>query len=301
MLVEPQGDFTVTDNFDLNSFGEIGLAAGTTPLRQPTDVAPPLDSTPGADNSAYNAVVADNAARRVTLDDGSSMNFLERGEQVDPAAVPDPRRRRSASERRRTFTKPVIVDYRNSAVEVPADVAADRRTTPTPCSPRRSRTPATPQPAGRRRRRHGSPASTCSTTSPRPATTMSPAGGPARSSPTVTATRSRSTTAGRPGRAARPTTSTSQRQQDKIVNAINALDAERRVARGDRELGEVQRRPRRRAGDSRRRAERRRANRRSGPSSRRRPRLATNPTRTSSGPRSSTNRRRRASWAVSDR
>ena len=43
MLIEPQGDFTVTDNFSLNNFGEIGLAAGTETLKQPTDVAPPLE------------------------------------------------------------------------------------------------------------------------------------------------------------------------------------------------------------------------------------------------------------------
>ena len=40
MLLTPQGPFTVTDNFSLNQYGEIGLAGGTTPLIQPTDVAP---------------------------------------------------------------------------------------------------------------------------------------------------------------------------------------------------------------------------------------------------------------------
>ena len=29
MLIEPQGEFTVTDNYSTNQFGEMGLAAGT--------------------------------------------------------------------------------------------------------------------------------------------------------------------------------------------------------------------------------------------------------------------------------
>ena len=40
MLLAPQGDFTITDNFSLNQYAEIGLAAGTEPLVQPTAVAP---------------------------------------------------------------------------------------------------------------------------------------------------------------------------------------------------------------------------------------------------------------------
>jgi 5'-nucleotidase len=113
MLVEPQGDFTVTDNFNLNAFGEIGLAVGDSPLRQPTDVAPPFDSSPGADNSAYNAVVADNAARLVTLDDGSSLSFLSAANKAVPLPylTPDKPVRVGAAA---TFTQPVIVDWRNS-------------------------------------------------------------------------------------------------------------------------------------------------------------------------------------------
>ena len=41
MLVAPTGDFTVSNTFSTNQFGEVGLAAGTEPLRQPTDVAVP--------------------------------------------------------------------------------------------------------------------------------------------------------------------------------------------------------------------------------------------------------------------
>jgi 5'-nucleotidase len=66
-LLAPTNTFTVTNTFATNTFAEIGLATGTTPLLQPTDVAAP---GPDAD-----AVAADNAARGVVLDDGSSSNY----------------------------------------------------------------------------------------------------------------------------------------------------------------------------------------------------------------------------------
>ncbi|MEV7607228.1 ExeM/NucH family extracellular endonuclease [Paenarthrobacter sp. NPDC089322] len=70
MLIAPQGNFTVTDNYSLNQYGEIGLAAGTSPLIQPTAVA-------AYGSEEYNAVVADNALRGIKLDDGASTNFLK--------------------------------------------------------------------------------------------------------------------------------------------------------------------------------------------------------------------------------
>jgi 5'-nucleotidase len=71
MLLQPQGPMTVTNTYDTNGYGEVGLAVGTTPLRQPTDVA--AYGTPEA-----SAVAADNAARAVLLDDGATTNFLDR-------------------------------------------------------------------------------------------------------------------------------------------------------------------------------------------------------------------------------
>ena len=68
MLLQPTGEFTVTNNYDLNRYGEVGLATGDTPLRTPTDVAPV-----GTDE--HQAVVADNAARGVILDDGSTWDY----------------------------------------------------------------------------------------------------------------------------------------------------------------------------------------------------------------------------------
>jgi len=106
MLIDPQGTFTVSNTYTTNQYGEVGLAAGDTPLRQPTDVA-----RPGSDEAA--AVAADNAARAVTLDDGSTTNFLSAANSaLTPAYV-------SLTEpiivgATVTFSDPVIVDYRNN-------------------------------------------------------------------------------------------------------------------------------------------------------------------------------------------
>ncbi|MFJ7751616.1 ExeM/NucH family extracellular endonuclease [Arthrobacter sp. NPDC097144] len=107
MLLAPQGSFTVTDNYSLNQYAEIGLAAGESPLVQPTAVA--AVGTP-----EHAAVVADNAARAVKLDDGASINFLSAANQGTPLpylTLDNPVRIGAAA----TFTTGVILDYRNSA------------------------------------------------------------------------------------------------------------------------------------------------------------------------------------------
>jgi len=106
MLLAPQGDFTVTNTYITGQYAEVGLAAGTTPLLAPTEVARP--GTP-----EYDEVVADNAARAVVLDDGASLNFLRSATDVplpylsltDPVRVGAPV----------TFTRPVVLDFRNDA------------------------------------------------------------------------------------------------------------------------------------------------------------------------------------------
>ena len=108
MLLAPQGDFTVTDSYTTNKFGQVGLAAGKTPLRTPTDAARP-------DTPAYVAAVADNKARAVYLDDGASIDFLKSAKEQ---AVPLPYVSSTAPVRvgaPTTFTKPVVLDYRFSA------------------------------------------------------------------------------------------------------------------------------------------------------------------------------------------
>ena len=106
MLVAPQGAYTVTDNYSTNQYGEIKLAHDTSPLLQPTAVAPV--GTP-----AYQAVIAKNAAIRVTLDDGASTNFLSAANTAKPLpwlSLAAPLRIGAPV----TFTRPVILDFRNS-------------------------------------------------------------------------------------------------------------------------------------------------------------------------------------------
>lgn len=108
MLLAPQGPLTVTDNYSLNQYGEIGLAGGTTPLVQPTAVAP-------YGTAEHAAVVQDNAARGIKLDDGASTNFLK-DETTKALPLPyltatDPVRVGSPA----TFTTNVVLGYANAA------------------------------------------------------------------------------------------------------------------------------------------------------------------------------------------
>jgi len=104
MLVQPQGTYTITNNYALNQYGQVGLAVGDEPLRTATDVV-----LPGAAATAYEA---ENTKKYVTLDDGSSWDYI-RNETAQDSALPylsqdEPMRTGSQV----TFTKPVILDYR---------------------------------------------------------------------------------------------------------------------------------------------------------------------------------------------
>ena len=106
-LLAPDDPFTVTDNYDTNQYGEIGLATGHRQLWQPTDLY-----NPNIEPGKVADVEADNAARGVVLDDGSSWNYLT-SHKDDPMAwlTPDnPVRIGSTA----TLNEPVILDYRNS-------------------------------------------------------------------------------------------------------------------------------------------------------------------------------------------
>ena len=107
-LLAPVDDFVVTDNYATNQYGEIGLATGGEQLRQPTDVAD------AQDNAAIAAVVADNAARGVVLDDATSINYLSAANQGTPMPWLTPTNpvRIGAGA---TLHQPVILTYRNSA------------------------------------------------------------------------------------------------------------------------------------------------------------------------------------------
>lgn len=103
MLVLPQGRYTITNNYGLNTYGQIGLAAGDQPLWTATD---------RVDWQQAAAVEAEQAKRHITLDDGSSWNYM-----TNTTAKNSPLPYLSQDEPMRTgapatFAKPVILDYR---------------------------------------------------------------------------------------------------------------------------------------------------------------------------------------------
>lgn len=105
-LLAPTDRFTVTDTYSTNQYAEIGLATGSKPLLVPTEVADAQDA------AGIAAVVADNKARGVVLDDGSSLNFLNAANQSTPLpwlSASNPVRVGA----RATFRAPVVLDYRN--------------------------------------------------------------------------------------------------------------------------------------------------------------------------------------------
>ncbi|SFC52910.1 hypothetical protein SAMN04487968_107185 [Nocardioides terrae] len=107
-LVEPTGDFTVSDNFDANFFGSFVLAAGDRPLTTPTEVADAQDP------AAVQDVVDANNAKKVTLDDGASVNYNGAANKNTPLpwlTPANPVRVGSAV----TFHQPFVLEYRFDA------------------------------------------------------------------------------------------------------------------------------------------------------------------------------------------
>ncbi|PRY54676.1 hypothetical protein BCF74_1247 [Knoellia remsis] len=104
MLVLPQGTYTITNNYALNQYGQLGLAVGDQPLYQATEKV-----APGAAAAAYEA---ENRKKYITLDDGSSWDYLRNATAQDSPlpylSQAEPMRTGSQL----TFAKPVILDYR---------------------------------------------------------------------------------------------------------------------------------------------------------------------------------------------
>lgn len=73
MLLQPTGGHTVTDNYELNTFGTVELAPGTQAFRQATDAHVP-DTDP---ESPAQQLMAEQAAQSITLDDGRTRNYLQ--------------------------------------------------------------------------------------------------------------------------------------------------------------------------------------------------------------------------------
>ncbi len=116
-LVQPTDSFTVSNAYTINQYGEIGLAVGDAPLRQPTDVGRP-------GSTGFQQAVTDNAARKVALDDGASIDFLDTDNDNDGVEeranmqIPLPWLTPTKSIRvgaQATIDEPVVLDFRNSS------------------------------------------------------------------------------------------------------------------------------------------------------------------------------------------
>jgi 5'-nucleotidase len=117
-LVAPQGTFTISNVYATNQYGEIGLASGEGPLKQPSEYA---DAT---NNAALQAIKEENAGRALVLDDGATTNYLQNQTTkalplpwltgADGNAVASPPRVGASVD----FHQPVILDYRNDVWKV---------------------------------------------------------------------------------------------------------------------------------------------------------------------------------------
>ncbi|GAB3842483.1 ExeM/NucH family extracellular endonuclease [Nesterenkonia populi] len=99
MLIEPQGTYTVTDHYTLHQYGEIGIVAGEHPLYNPTSVV-----SPGAEAEARGA---HNSERLFYLDDGSTANLQNSDLELPYITAESPVRVGAEV----TWEQPVIVDY----------------------------------------------------------------------------------------------------------------------------------------------------------------------------------------------
>jgi 5'-nucleotidase len=104
MLLSVKGDLTVTNNYTTDRYGDIGLVDGTEPLDTPTNVVAP--------GPAATALQASNAARLITLDDGSDVDRFSADKNVELPWLTKGNEVRVGA--RATVTQPVVLDFRRS-------------------------------------------------------------------------------------------------------------------------------------------------------------------------------------------
>ncbi|MFB9776901.1 ExeM/NucH family extracellular endonuclease [Brevibacterium otitidis] len=106
MLVHPSGPITVADTYSANRYGEIGLTNGTKPLRHHTDA-----HRPGSDEAKK--LAAENAERFYLLDDGATRDFTGKASDVPvPYVSLDKPVRVGATA---TFTSAAVLGYGHDA------------------------------------------------------------------------------------------------------------------------------------------------------------------------------------------
>lgn len=135
-IFRPTAPFTVTDSYDgspwpnssSSNFGEIGLAANDTrPLVIPVD-----EANPTTDRPEYDARVAYNAAKMISLDDGATLSIS--GSNNTNVAYPWLTKTHTVRVGAAvTFPEPVVFDFRNNVWKVypqtrvqPGTTGADR-------------------------------------------------------------------------------------------------------------------------------------------------------------------------------
>ncbi|MCI7305988.1 MAG: ExeM/NucH family extracellular endonuclease, partial [Trueperella sp.] len=125
MLVDIQAPMTITNNYLQNNtsknktiftarWGELGLTPGTEPLRQPSDVY-----NPNQNPTEIAKLNADNEAKLVNLDDGISydlVNFRYKNHRI-PVSYLDVKTPARAGAHV-TFKKPMIIDYRDNTWKI---------------------------------------------------------------------------------------------------------------------------------------------------------------------------------------
>lgn len=134
MLVQPTGDITVTDNYSTNKFGEVALVNGQEALRQPTD-----KFLPGSKEAED--LAKENNERTFVLDDGSTANFLTSAQGTPVPYLSKDRPVRVGAQT--TFTSATVMSYGHNAwrlqplgtlsdknTEVPASFTNNREATP---------------------------------------------------------------------------------------------------------------------------------------------------------------------------
>ena len=104
MLLDVQGTYTVTNNYTTDRFGDIGLVDGDEPLDTPTNVVAPGD--------AAKELQARNNARLITLDDGADIDRFTTDKNVALPWLTKANELRVGA--RATIDEPVILDYRRS-------------------------------------------------------------------------------------------------------------------------------------------------------------------------------------------
>lgn len=108
MLVDVRAPMTVSNNYETNRYGQLGVAFGKEPLRQPSDAY-----NPTVDRREIDKLAAANAERSLTLDDGLSWAYT--GTKNAHPEVPLPYLSQESPARvgsSISLKKPAILDFR---------------------------------------------------------------------------------------------------------------------------------------------------------------------------------------------